>query len=77
MPALRATYLGYVHDIAAKWLDWKTLGPLVEQYKALINADVKTDAKKLDSYEDFLEGTTGVTRSLKTFAAARREFLLR
>ena len=77
VPALREKYLGYVRDIATKWLDWKTLGPVVEQYKALIDADVKSDTKKLDSYEDFLSGTTGVSRSLKSFATTRREFLLR
>jgi len=77
VPALQEKYLGYVRDIAGKWLDWKTLGPLVEQYKTLIDADVKADAKKLDSYEDFLAGTTGANRSLKSFAAARREFLLK
>jgi spore coat protein CotH len=77
VPALQEKYLGYVRDIAAKWLDWKTLGPLVEQYKTLIDVEVKADTKKLDSYEDFLTGTTGANRSLKSFAAARREFLLR
>ena len=36
VPALRARYLGYVHDIAENWLDWKMLEPLVTQYQALI-----------------------------------------
>jgi spore coat protein CotH len=77
VPALRDKYLEYVRDIATRWLDWKTLGPVVEQYKTLIDASVKADAKKLDSYNGFVEGTTGASRSLKSFAAARREYVLR
>ena len=65
-----------VRDTATKWLDWKTLGPLVEGYKTLIEADVKADTKRLETYEAFVQGTTGTSRSLKTFAAARREYLL-
>jgi hypothetical protein len=68
--------LGYVRDISTKWLDWKTLGPLVEGYKTLIEADVKADTKRLETYEGFVQNTTGTSRSLKTFAAARREYLL-
>ena len=35
-PELRARYLGYVRDIAEKWLDWNRLGPVVEQYREVI-----------------------------------------
>jgi hypothetical protein len=77
VPALREKYLEYVRDIAAKWLDWKTIGPVIDQYKSLIDSAVKADVKKLEGYDDFLEGTTGTNRSLKSFAAARREYLLR
>ena len=28
VPALRARYLAYVRDIAERWLDWRTLGPV-------------------------------------------------
>jgi hypothetical protein len=76
VPALREKYLGYVRDIASRWLDAKTLGPIVEGYKALIDAEVRADTRKLDSYDAFLAGTTGSGRSLMTFAASRREFLL-
>jgi hypothetical protein len=76
VPALREKYLGYVRDIASRWLDAKTLGPIVERYKALIDAEVRADTRKLDSYDAFLAGTTGRGRSLMTFAASRREFLL-
>jgi hypothetical protein len=86
VPSLRARYLGYVRDIAEKWLDWNRLGPLAEQYHALIAADVQADTRKLDSTEDFLNSVTnGASKSgapgardmsLKTFAEKRRAFLL-
>lgn len=58
VPALRAKFLGYVKDIADKWLDWKTLGPLAAQYQAVIAEDVKLDNRKLDSTENFTKGVT-------------------
>jgi spore coat protein CotH len=71
VPALRAKYLTYVRTIAAKWLDWNTLNPLVTKYQALIAADVKADTRKLDSFEDFQAGVT----SLKNFVDRRRAYL--
>ena len=88
VPTLRARYLGYVRDIADKWLDWKTLGPIAEKYHALIADDIKADTRKLDSTEDFEKSLTenipgrgfgpggGGTISLKNFADQRRAFLL-
>jgi hypothetical protein len=83
VPSLRARYLAYVKDIATKWLDWNRLGPIALKYQALIDADVKADTRKLDSYEAFktlvekdLPRGTGVVMSLKTFADQRRQFLL-
>jgi hypothetical protein len=58
VPALRAKYLGYVRDIAEKWLDWKTLGPLAEQFHSVIATDIKLDTKKLDTTENFAGGVT-------------------
>ncbi len=83
VPALRAKYLGYLKDIATKWLDWKRLGPIALKYQALVDADVKADSRKLESYEAFqtlvekdtVKGTATIM-SLKTFADQRREFLL-
>ena len=46
--------MSYVREMATKWLDWKTLGPLVEGYKTLIEADVKADTKRLETYEPSL-----------------------
>jgi len=86
--ALRARYLEYVRDIADKWLDWKTLGPIAEKYYALIADDVKADTRKLYSTEQFEKGLTedipgrgfgpggGGTISLKNFADQRRAYLL-
>ena len=72
MPALRAKYLAYCRQIATKWLDWKTLGPIVNQAHTLIAADVKTDTRKLNSLEEF----EASVQDLKTFADARRALIL-
>ena len=37
-----------MRTIAQKWLDWGTLGPSIEQYRALIDEDMREDTKKLD-----------------------------
>ena len=47
VPALKERYLSYVREIAQKHMDWKTLGPRVQQYQALIAEDVKADTRKL------------------------------
>ena len=72
VPALRAKYLAYTKEIATKWLDWKTLGPLVTKHHALIAADVKSDTRKLDSNESFDAGV----EALRTFAEKRRATVL-
>jgi hypothetical protein len=88
VPALRARYLGYVREIARKWLDWKRVGLLVEQYQSLIAADMKTDTRLLDSQEAFVNGVTQDTEeegprgprkrmSLKSFVEQRRAYLLK
>jgi spore coat protein CotH len=74
VPALRAKYLTYVHDIASTWLDWKTLGPVAQKYHDLIAADVKVDTRKIYSTEEFESGLNG---SLKSFVEQRRAFLLK
>jgi len=72
VPALRQKYLGYVRDIARRWLDWNTLGPIVTKYQALIAGEVKLDTRKLNTTEEF---TSGV-QALKDFAERRRAYLL-
>ena len=72
VPALRARYLAYVRQMATKWLDWKTLEPIVTRSESLIRAEVKADTKRLDDFEAFESGAT----ALKAFADSRRQFLL-
>jgi len=85
VPALRAQYLGYVREMAEKWLDWEKLGPIAQEYYALIADDVRADTRKLDSTEDFINGLTapqgsggfgGGSIGIKTFADQRRAYLL-
>jgi hypothetical protein len=76
VPALRARYLAYVRDIAEHWLDWKTIGPVAEKYRALIAADVRTDTKKRYSTEAFETSLSRGEDSVKSFIDRRRAFLL-
>jgi hypothetical protein len=71
VPALRARYMTYVREIAAKWLDWNHLDPLVRKYQALIADDVRSDVRKLQSSDEF---SAGVDR-LKSFVERRRAYL--
>lgn len=77
VPALKARYAGYVRQIAEKWLDWKTLGPMVAKHRALIESEVLRDTKKLSANEAFAAGIEGEVGSLKAFADQRRAFLLK
>jgi hypothetical protein len=77
VPALRARYLGYVREIADKWLDWRTLEPLIRQYQSVIAADVKADTRKLYPTERFTAGVDRGDDSLKSFVDRRRAFLLK
>jgi hypothetical protein len=72
VPALRERYLGYVRQIATRWLDWKTLEPRVRQYQALIAEDVRKDTRKLDTVEAFQNGVDAI----KAFAERRRTYLV-
>jgi len=75
VPALRAKYLGYVHQIAEKWLDWKKIGPIAERYQAIIAAEVRDDLRKLDTFEEFPIDQAG-TGDLRSFLERRRAYLL-
>jgi len=75
VPALRAKYLGYVREIAQKSLDWNALGPVVKQYRELIESDVARETHKLFSTEDFRRATAD-DGSLRAFIDQRRAFLL-
>lgn len=72
VPALRDRYLGYLKQIAKKWLDWNVIGPMTQRYQALISDDVMKDTRKLDSNEAF----TAAVANIRAFAERRRELLL-
>lgn len=84
VPSLRARYLQNVRTIADKSLDWKNLGPVVAQFRKLIEKGVEIETRKLDSFEDFKRLTSDEASSnvrgreipLRAFADARRKFLL-
>jgi spore coat protein CotH len=86
VPRLRAKYLQNIRTIAAKSLDWKDLGPVVAQYRKLIEKEVEADTRKIDSLEDFQRLTAdtapaatagrGRGMNLRAFADQRRAYLL-
>ncbi|HEY1190858.1 MAG TPA: CotH kinase family protein [Gemmata sp.] len=91
VPAFRARYLANVKRIAEEGLDWKKLGPVVAQYRKLIEKDVELDTRKLDSFEAFKRATDdtppapvtggggfgrGQGMNIRAFAEQRQKFLL-
>jgi spore coat protein CotH len=91
VPSLRTRYLGYIRDIAERWLDWNKVGPLAQQYQALIAADMKTDTRMSDTFDAFTKGVAedaaeqgfggfrgpgAANMSLKSFVEKRRAYLL-
>lgn len=91
VPALREKYLRNIRTIAEKSLDWKTLEPIVAQYRALIDKEVEADTRKLESYEEFLKFTANTVTTepaqqqrrgpssgmnLRSFFEQRQKYLL-
>jgi hypothetical protein len=91
VPALRARYLDHVRTIARDWLDWNKLGPIVAQYRGLIEAELEKDTRKLTSIEAFRKTASDATEparadaprgrpgggyALRAFADQRRKYLL-
>lgn len=85
VPKFREQYLRNIREIADKSLDWKNLGPIVAQYKKLIEKEIEADTRKLTSFTAFEQAleeneegaeNRGPSRSLQTFARERRKFLL-
>jgi hypothetical protein len=83
VPALREKYLANVKTIAADSLDWGKLGPVVANYRRLIEKEVEADTRKLESFTAFqavTADTPGPARGrefpLRTFADQRRKYLL-
>jgi spore coat protein CotH len=90
VPAFRAKYLANVKKIAEESLDWKTLGPVVAQYRKLIEKEIEIDTRKLDSFESFKRNTDdtipapggggfgrmGMGMNIHAFADQRRQYIL-
>jgi hypothetical protein len=77
VPALRQKYLGYVREIAEKWLDWENaVLPIARAGHELIAADVRSDTRKLSDNAGFDAGVAATGNPLKAFIDARRAFLL-
>ena len=85
VPALKAKYLANMKKIAEDSLDWKKLGPVVAQYRKLIEKEVEIDTRKLDTFEAFKRNTDdalpagGGVRggmNLRAFAEQRQKYLL-
>ena len=84
VPAYKAKYLANVKTIAEKSLDWKTLGPVVSQYRSLMEKEVDADTRKLESAEAFKRATAdeppggagGRGMPLRAFADQRRKYLM-
>ncbi len=72
-PQWRARYLAHVRTVVNEWLDWEVLTPIVNEYIALIDAEVQQDDKKLYGYEEFADGGP---EGLREFVNRRREYLL-
>jgi spore coat protein CotH len=57
VPQWREQYLSHVRQLAQESLDWNYLGPIVDQYRKLIDEQVKIDTRKLSSYRAFQDAT--------------------
>ena len=78
IPEWKARYIAHVRTVANDWLDWDAIGPIIQDYHTLIDADVEKDEKKLYSYQDFqnsVDGEGGRAPTFKQFVTQRREFL--
>ena len=76
VPALRERYLGYVRDIATKWLDWNAVLPMLKASHDLIAEEVRLDTRKLYDVAGFETGVASTGNPLKTFLDNRRTYLL-
>ena len=84
VPSLKKQYLANVKTIAEKSLEWKTLGPVVKQYRNLIEKEIELDTRKLSTFEDFKATTAddattmrGREMPLRAFADQRKAYLLK
>ena len=83
VPAYRQKYLQYVRTIAENSLDLKNMGPVIQRYRDLLLEEIKTDTRKLSSFDAFVSMTNRPSDSdapqrpsLYKFLEDRRTFLL-
>jgi hypothetical protein len=87
VPALRASYLRHLRQIAGEAMDWRRLEPVIARHRALIAAEVGRDTRKLYSTQAFEASVTKDEQhqtprgprqrlSLKGFLEQRRAYLL-
>ncbi len=80
IPKLQTRYLQYMRTIATDHMDWKKMGPQVEQFRDLIAKEVKADTRKLTTWDAFQTATNTKSPtkagSLREFFEKRTEFLL-
>jgi hypothetical protein len=74
--ALRTRYLQYVRLIAKEYLNWKHLGPRVASARKLIQAEVKSDTRKLTTDDAFQQATDNRDGELRKFCEKRADYLL-
>lgn len=72
VPEYRQRYLAHVRTILDHYLTEAYLLPQIDSFRALIEADVQLDTKKLYSNQEFDSNIT----ALKNYVATRRAFLL-
>ncbi len=75
VPALRKQYLDNLRTLAREGLEWNHLGAKVAQMRQLLMKEIELDTRKNSTYESFL-ASTAPDGALRTFADARRKFLL-
>lgn len=78
VPKWRAQYLDNCRALRDTWLDWDRVGPIVEQWRELVEPIVSKDDKALYGYDAFKEALgQGSDRrpGLRRFLEERRAFL--
>jgi len=78
IPELKEKYLANLKTIASKDLSSEIFGPLVAEFKTVIEKEITKDTRKLMSNSDFKTATKdSSTAGLNKFAAERAKFLLK
>lgn len=76
VPSLRARYLANIRAIAEE-MEWSRLAPFIAAQRAVIEAHVAEDTRKLTSTAEFLDATSPEqSGSLRRFLEGRSRFLL-